>query len=73
MRKYVDDTKESETIQKGQQSQAQVIDHVSEWSKKNVFQLNCDCVKLQFALTSNGSPRLLLTVIHSHKQQALSY
>ena len=35
MWKYVDDTSVSETIQKGQQSKAQqVVDHVSEWSKK---------------------------------------
>ena len=46
MWKYVDETTVSETIQKGQQSQAQqVVDHVSEWSKKNLSQLHCEKTK----------------------------
>ena len=46
MWKYVDDAAVSETIQKGKQSKAQqVVDHISEWSKKSLFQLNCEKTK----------------------------
>jgi hypothetical protein len=41
--KYVDDSTVSETIQKEEQSCAQsVANEVNEWSKENLFQLNCD-------------------------------
>ena len=67
MWKYVDDTTVSETIQKGQQSKAkQVVDHVSEWSKKNFFQLNCEKTK-ELIISF-----IAITLNQSHKQ-ALSY
>ena len=44
--KYVDDSTVSETIQKGEQSCAQsAANEVNEWSKENLFQLNCDKTK----------------------------
>ena len=59
MWKYVDNNTVSETIQKGQQSKAQqVVDHVSEWSKKNLFQLNCEKTK-----------ELIISFIRSHQPQ----
>ena len=59
MWKYVDDTTVSETIQKGQQSKAQqVVDHVSEWSKKKLLQLDCEKTK-----------ELIISFILSHQPQ----
>ena len=44
--KYVDDSTDSETIQKGKQSCIQsAANEVNEWSKENLFQLNCDKTK----------------------------
>ena len=43
MWKYVDDTTLSEKVPKGQQSRAQeAVDHVSNWSAENLFQLNLE-------------------------------
>ena len=59
MWKYVDHTTVSKTIQKGQYSKAQqVADHVNEWSKKNLFQLNCEKTK-----------ELIISFIRSHLPQ----
>ena len=42
MWKYVDDTTVSETIPKGQQSKAQdFVDLIHDWSKTNLFEVNC--------------------------------
>ena len=44
--KYVDDSTVSETIRKGEQSCAQsAANEINEWSKENLFQLNCDKTK----------------------------
>ena len=44
--KYVDDSTVSETISKGKQSNMQLAaNQVQDWSKENLFQLNCDKTK----------------------------
>ena len=43
--KYVDDSTVSETILKGEQSCESAANEVNEWSKENLFQLNCDKTK----------------------------
>ena len=46
MWKYVDDTTLSDNVPKGQQSRAQdAVDHVSNWSAENLFQLNLEETK----------------------------
>ena len=46
MWKYVDDTTVSETVPIGQQSKARkAVDQKHDWSKDNLFQLNCDKTK----------------------------
>ena len=46
MWKYVDDTTLSEKVLKGQQSRAQeAVDHLSNWSAENFFQLNLEKTK----------------------------
>ena len=46
MWKYIDDNTISETIPKGQQSKAQdFMDMIHDWSKTNLFEVNCDKAK----------------------------
>ena len=56
MWKYVDDTTLSEKVPKGQQSRAQeAVDHVSNWSAENLFQLNLEKTK-ELTITFRRSP-----------------
>ena len=56
MWKYVDDTTLSEKVLKGQQSRAQeAVDHVSNWSAENLFQLNLEKTK-ELTITFCRSP-----------------
>ena len=56
--KYVDDTTFSKKVPKGQQSRAQeAVDHVSNWSAENLFQLNLDWEKTkQLSISFCRSP-----------------
>ena len=56
MWKYVDDTTLSEKVPKGQQSRAQVaVDHVTNWSAENLFQLNLEKTK-ELTISFRRSP-----------------
>ena len=56
MWKYVDDTTLSEKVPKGQQSRAQeAVDHVSNWSVENLFQLNLEKTK-ELTISFRRSP-----------------
>ena len=56
MWKYVDDTTLSEKVPKGQQSRAQeAVDHVSNWSAENLFQLNLEKTK-ELTISFRRSP-----------------
>ena len=56
MWKYVDDTTLSEKVPKGQRSRAQeAVDHVSNWSAKNLFQLNLQKTK-ELTISFHRSP-----------------
>ena len=56
--KYVDDSTVSETVTKGNQSEAQLAeDQINSWSKENKFQLNCDKTK-----------ELTITFTRSHQE-----
>ena len=56
MWKYEDDTTLSEKVPKGQQSRAQeAVDHVSNWSAENLFQLNLEKTK-ELTITFHRSP-----------------
>ena len=58
MWKYVDDTTVSETIPKGQQSKAQdFVDLIHDWSKTNLFEVNCDKAKELAISFSRQCPR----------------
>ena len=58
MWKYVDDTTVSETIPKGQQSKAQdFVDLIHDWSKTNLFEVNCDKTKELTTSLSRHCPR----------------
>ena len=56
--KYVDDTTVSEVVKKGQISFAQqAVDHISEWSGNNLFQLNREKTKELVISFSHASPQ----------------
>ena len=56
--KYVDDTTVSEVVKKGQISFAQqAVDHISEWSGNNLFQLNREKTKELVISLSHASPQ----------------
>ena len=53
---YVDDTTLAEKVPKGQQSRAQgAVDHVSNWSAENLFQLNLEKTK-ELTISFRRSP-----------------
>ena len=63
MWKYVDDTTLSEKVPKGRQSRAQeAVDHVSNWSADNLFQLNLEKTK-ELTISFCRSPELFDPVI----------
>jgi hypothetical protein len=56
--KYVDDSTISETVAKGNQSEAQLAaDQIYDWSRENKFQINCDKTK-----------ELMITFTRSHRE-----
>ena len=72
--KYVDDTTLSEKVPKGQQSRAQeAVDHVSNWSAKNLFQLNLEKTK-DLTISFHRSPEHFdpVTVDGTHIQTTTS-
>ena len=58
MWKYVDDSTVSEVITEGNPSEAQLaVDQVSDWSKRNLFQLNCSkCKELPITFSHSRDP-----------------
>ena len=77
MWKYVDDTTVSETIPKGQQSKAQdLVDLIHDWSKTNLYEINCDKTKelnISFSRQRPLFPRHVLTEILSSQFSPQSY
>ena len=77
MWKYVEDTTVSETIPKGQQSKAQdLVDLIHDWSKTNLYEINCDKTKelnISFSCQRRLFPGHVLTEILSSQFSAQSY